>query len=148
LLWILFSHFIINTNINKWPRIKNYYQRNKISCRRFTPIILGPAVIYNAFMNKENNWHYLVLAIGILVGAYNVFMYAGLKFIMKSLFNDWWKISSFTFKTFDKVIWVGKELTIANLKIVYLRIAISRAVIFEQYLWTASLSIAIYLWLI
>lgn len=52
-------------------------------------LFLGPAVIYNAFMNKENNWHYLVLAIGILdCGAAMYFMYAGLKFIMKSLFND------------------------------------------------------------
>ncbi len=52
-------------------------------------LFLGPAVIYNAFMNKENNWHYLVLAIGIIsCGAAMYFMYAGLKFIMKSLFND------------------------------------------------------------
>ena len=52
-------------------------------------LFLGPAVIYNAFMNKENNWHYLVLAIGILAcGAAMYLMYSGLKFIMKSLFND------------------------------------------------------------
>ena len=52
-------------------------------------LFLGPAVIYNAFMNKQNVWHYLVLAIGITAcGAAMYFMYAGLKLIMKSLFND------------------------------------------------------------
>lgn len=50
---------------------------------------LGPAVIYNAFMNKQNIWHYLILIIGIIAcAAAMYFMYAGLKFIMKSLFND------------------------------------------------------------
>ena len=52
-------------------------------------LFLGPAVIYNAFMNKQNVWHYLVLAIGIIAcAAAMYFMYAGLKLIMKSLFND------------------------------------------------------------
>ena len=52
-------------------------------------LFLGPTVIYNAFMNKQNVWHYLVLAIGIIAcGAAMYLMYAGLKFIMKSLFND------------------------------------------------------------
>ncbi len=52
-------------------------------------LFLGPAVIYNAFMNKQNVWHYLVLAIGIIacIGAM-LLMYLGLKIIMKSLFND------------------------------------------------------------
>ena len=52
-------------------------------------LFLGPAVIYNAFMNKQNVWHYLVLAIGIIACLAAMFlMYLGLKIIMKSLFND------------------------------------------------------------
>ncbi|MGZ9733862.1 DUF6095 family protein [Flavobacterium sp. GNP002] len=52
-------------------------------------LFLGPAVIYNAFMNQQNVWHYLVLAIGIIACLAAMFlMYSGLKIIMKSLFND------------------------------------------------------------
>jgi hypothetical protein len=52
-------------------------------------LFLGPAVIYNAFMNQQNVWHYLVLAIGIIACLVAMFlMYLGLKIIMKSLFND------------------------------------------------------------
>lgn len=52
-------------------------------------LFIGPALIHNAFMNKQNIWHYLVLAIGIIICITAVFfMYLGLKTIMKSLFND------------------------------------------------------------
>jgi putative Mn2+ efflux pump MntP len=52
-------------------------------------LFLGPAMIYNAFMNQQNVWHYLVLAIGIIACLVAMFlMYLGLKTIMKSLFND------------------------------------------------------------
>lgn len=52
-------------------------------------IFIGPSLIYNAFMNKQNVWHYLVLAIGIMACLGAMFlMYLGLKTIMKSLFND------------------------------------------------------------
>ncbi|MDI1305154.1 DUF6095 family protein [Flavobacterium sp. ZT3R17] len=52
-------------------------------------LFIGPAVIYNAFMNQQNVWHYLVLAIGIIACLAAMFlMYLGLKTIMKSLFND------------------------------------------------------------
>ncbi|MFM2369107.1 MAG: hypothetical protein RL619_1407 [Bacteroidota bacterium] len=52
-------------------------------------LFIGPAVIYNAFMNQQNVWHYLVLAIGIIACVAAIFlMYLGLKTIMKSLFND------------------------------------------------------------
>jgi putative Mn2+ efflux pump MntP len=52
-------------------------------------LFLGPAVIYNAFMNQQNVWHYLVLAIGIIAClAAMLLMFLGLKTIMKSLFND------------------------------------------------------------
>jgi hypothetical protein len=52
-------------------------------------MFIGPSLIYNAFMNKQNVWHYLVLAIGIIACLGAMFlMYLGLKTIMKSLFND------------------------------------------------------------
>jgi hypothetical protein len=52
-------------------------------------LFIGPSIIYNAFMNKQNVWHYLVLAIGIAacLGAMYL-MYLGLKTIMKGIFND------------------------------------------------------------
>jgi hypothetical protein len=28
-------------------------------------LFIGPSIIYNAFINKQNIWHYLVLAVGI-----------------------------------------------------------------------------------
>ena len=52
-------------------------------------LFIGPSVIYNAFINKQNVWHYLVLAIGIIacLGAiYLLFM--GLKTIVSSLFDN------------------------------------------------------------
>ena len=52
-------------------------------------LFIGPSLIYNAFINKQNVWHYLVLGIGIatcIVGVYLLFL--GLKTMMRSLFND------------------------------------------------------------
>jgi hypothetical protein len=52
-------------------------------------LFIGPSLIYNAFMNQQNVWHYLVLAIGIIACLGAMFlMYKGLKIIMKSIFND------------------------------------------------------------
>jgi hypothetical protein len=52
-------------------------------------LFIGPSVIYNAFINKQNVWHYLVLAVGIFLSGLAVyFMYKGLQAIMKALFND------------------------------------------------------------
>jgi len=52
-------------------------------------LFIGPALIHNAFMNKQNNWHYLVLGIGIAVCIGAVYMMVlGLKTMMRSLFND------------------------------------------------------------
>lgn len=52
-------------------------------------MFIGPSVIYNAFMNQKNDWHYLVLAIGIIAClASMVLMFVGLKIIMKGIFND------------------------------------------------------------
>jgi hypothetical protein len=52
-------------------------------------MFIGPAVIYNAFSNKQNNWHYLVLVVGCglcLGGMFCAFY--GLKTIVKGIFND------------------------------------------------------------
>lgn len=52
-------------------------------------LFIGPAIIHNAFMNQGNNWHYLVLGIGIALCIYGVYcLYVGLKTIINSLFND------------------------------------------------------------
>lgn len=52
-------------------------------------LFVGPSFIYNAFINKENVWHYLILGIGILMCIGSVYLMAlGLKTIMRSLFND------------------------------------------------------------
>lgn len=51
-------------------------------------LFIGPSVIYNAFINKHNIWHYLVLAIGIAISTAAVyFMFKGLNTIMKSIFG-------------------------------------------------------------
>ena len=52
-------------------------------------LFIGPSLIYNAFINKQNVWHYVVLGIGIATcigGVYLLFL--GLKTMMRSLFND------------------------------------------------------------
>ena len=52
-------------------------------------LFMGPTFIYNAFINKQNVWHYLVLGIGIAICLAAVyFMFKGLKTMMQSLFND------------------------------------------------------------
>jgi len=52
-------------------------------------MFIGPAIIYNAFMNQHTNWHYLVLAIGIIACLSSMYlMFTGLKIIMKGIFND------------------------------------------------------------
>lgn len=52
-------------------------------------LFIGPSIIYNAFMNKNNVWHYLVLAIGIMVCIAAVyFIFKGLKTIVDGLFDN------------------------------------------------------------
>ena len=52
-------------------------------------MFIGPTVIYNAFMNQHTDWHYLVLAIGIIACLASMYlMFIGLKTIMKGIFND------------------------------------------------------------
>lgn len=51
-------------------------------------LFIGPSIIYNAFINKDNLWHYLVLALGMAVCFFAMyFMFKGLNTIMKSLFS-------------------------------------------------------------
>jgi uncharacterized membrane protein len=51
-------------------------------------MFIGPSVIYNAFINKQNVWHYLVLAVGIVLCLLAVyFMFQGIKALTDSLFN-------------------------------------------------------------
>jgi uncharacterized membrane protein YfcA len=52
-------------------------------------MFMGPSVIYNAFMNKHTNWHYLVLAIGCILCILAVFLaFKGIKTITDALFED------------------------------------------------------------
>ena len=51
-------------------------------------LFVGPSIIYNAFINKDNVWHYLVLAIGIAVCLTGVFfMFKGIQKIVNSMFD-------------------------------------------------------------
>jgi ABC-type Fe3+ transport system permease subunit len=51
-------------------------------------MFLGPGVVYNAFINKQNVWHYLVLTIGIILCALAVyFMFKGIKTLTDALFH-------------------------------------------------------------
>ncbi|MEK8179862.1 DUF6095 family protein [Flavobacterium buctense] len=52
-------------------------------------MFIGPSVIYNAFINKQNVWHWLVLAIGIsLCGLAVYFMFKGIKNLTDALFQN------------------------------------------------------------
>ena len=52
-------------------------------------LFIGPSLIYNAFINKQNVWHYLVLAVGIAICIGSVYLIVlGLKTMVSSLFND------------------------------------------------------------
>jgi hypothetical protein len=52
-------------------------------------MFIGPSVMYNAFMNKQNNWHYFVLVIGCSLCVTSVFLaFKGLKTMTDALFND------------------------------------------------------------
>lgn len=52
-------------------------------------MFIGPSVIYNAFINKQNVWHYLVLFIGIILCLLAVyFMFKGIKTLIDTLFEN------------------------------------------------------------
>jgi len=52
-------------------------------------MFVGPTVIYNAFINKNNGWHYLVLALGIVFCFGAVYlMFKGVKTVVDSIFEN------------------------------------------------------------
>ncbi len=52
-------------------------------------MFVGPTVIYNAFINKQNVWHYLVLGVGIITCFFAVyFVFKGLHTILKSMSDN------------------------------------------------------------
>ncbi len=52
-------------------------------------MFIGPSVMYNAFMNKHTQWHYLVLAVGIAICLTSVFLaFKGIRTMTNALFND------------------------------------------------------------
>jgi drug/metabolite transporter (DMT)-like permease len=52
-------------------------------------MFIGPSVIYNAFINKQNVWHWLVLAVGIFLSGLAVyFMFKGIKILTDALFEN------------------------------------------------------------
>ena len=52
-------------------------------------MFIGPSVIYNAWINKDNVWHYLVLAVGITLSFLAVyFMFKGIKTLTDVLFEN------------------------------------------------------------
>ncbi|WP_171223061.1 DUF6095 family protein [Flavobacterium rivulicola] len=51
-------------------------------------MFIGPSVIYNAFINKQNVWHWLVLAVGLFLSGLAVyFMFKGIKTLTDALFD-------------------------------------------------------------
>jgi len=51
-------------------------------------LFIGPSIIYNAWINKQNIWHYLVLAIGILLSFLAVyFLFKGVQKLSDSIFE-------------------------------------------------------------
>lgn len=52
-------------------------------------MFIGPSIMYNAFMNKHTNWHYLVLVIGCGLCITSVYLaFRGIKTMTDALFND------------------------------------------------------------
>jgi hypothetical protein len=82
--------FVVKLKLKKMATNKELLSKGiKYLAGALPMLFIGPSIIYNAFINKENVWHYLVLAIGIAtcLGAMYL-MFMGLNTIMKSLFND------------------------------------------------------------
>ena len=51
-------------------------------------MFIGPSIIYNAFINKDNIWHYLVLIIGITICFLAIyFLFKGIKTVTDSFFH-------------------------------------------------------------
>ena len=66
---------------------KNLFQSGIKSTLGAIPLMfIGPIVIHNAWMNKHTNLHYIVLALGIIICLFAMFlMWKGTLKIMKSL---------------------------------------------------------------
>lgn len=51
-------------------------------------MFIGPSIIYNAWINKQNSWHYLVLFIGITGSFLAVyFLFKGIQKLTDSIFE-------------------------------------------------------------
>lgn len=51
-------------------------------------MFIGPMIYYNALMNKHTDWHYLIMAIGILICLSSMFLaFIGLKKIVDAVFD-------------------------------------------------------------
>ena len=51
-------------------------------------MFIGPSVMYNAFMNKDNNWHYLVLFVGCAICITAVLLaFKGIRTITNAFFD-------------------------------------------------------------
>jgi len=52
-------------------------------------MFIGPSVMYNAFMNKKNDIHYIVLFLGCAICILSVYLaFKGIKTMTDALFND------------------------------------------------------------
>jgi len=52
-------------------------------------MFIGPSIIYNAWINKQNSWHFLVLGFGIFLSFMAVyFMFKGIKNLIDALFEN------------------------------------------------------------
>lgn len=52
-------------------------------------LFIGPTVIHSSFKNKEHEWYYVVLSVGILCCVFAMyFIFKGVKTMVKALFND------------------------------------------------------------
>lgn len=82
-------HFITNTNFQKMGTNKTVLNKGIQYMSWALPLLfIGPSIIYNAFINKQNGWHYLVLALGICICIGAVYLlFKGLSTIVKSMFD-------------------------------------------------------------
>ena len=80
------SIFILNNNM---PVNKQLLDKGiKYMLYALPLMFIGPSVIYNAFINKQNVWHYLVLAVGIILCLLAVYcMFKGIKTLTDALFH-------------------------------------------------------------
>jgi len=52
-------------------------------------MFIGPSIVYNAFMNKHTNWHYLILIIGCALCITAVGLaFKGIKTMTDAVFHD------------------------------------------------------------